>query len=243
MKTVLITGGARGIGRAAAIKFAKEGFNVAINYNKSERAAHELSEELCSFGISAESFHADVSDINQVDKMCRLIESHLGTIDILVNNAGISEQKLFTDITYQDWARMINVNLTGVFNCCSKAVPMMLSKQSGSIVNVSSIWGVSGGACEVHYSAAKAGVIGFTKALAKELALSGIRVNCVAPGAVQTDMCKEISKDNMQAFIDETPMGRMGTPDEIAEGIFFLASDKAGFITGHVLNVNGGYLV
>ena len=243
MKTALITGAARGIGRAAAIKFAKEGFNVAINYNKSDKAAHELADELCGLGSSAESFHADVSDIEQVDKMCRLIESHFGTIDILVNNAGISQQKLFTDITYDEWIRMINVNLTGLFNCCSKAVPIMLSRQSGAIVNVSSIWGVSGGACEVHYSAAKAGVIGFTKALAKELALSGIRVNCVAPGAVQTDMCKEISEDNMQTFLEETPMGRMGTPDEIADGIFFLASDKARFITGHVLNINGGYLV
>lgn len=243
METVLITGASKGIGKATAIRFAREGYAVAINYNNSKEQALSLEQSLIKDGMTAKAFKADVGNTSEVKQMFDDVKNYFGAPKILINNAGISQQKLFCDITDDDWNKMINVNLTGVFNCCKQAVPSMISNHAGKIINVSSIWGVTGGSCEVHYSAAKAGVIGLTKALAKELAPSGITVNCVAPGAIETDMNNEISQEGMEMFAEETPLGRIGRPEEIAECILFMASEKANFVTGHVFNINGGYFI
>lgn len=243
MNTVLITGASRGIGKATAIRFAKAGYAVAINYCSSREKATELEQSLIKQGFIAKAFKADVGNSEEVKKMFDDVRGYFGAPKILVNNAGISEQKLFCDITEQDWNRMINVNLTGMFNCCKQAIPDMISNHCGKIINVSSIWGVTGGSCEVHYSAAKAGVIGLTKALAKELAPSGITVNCVAPGAIETEMNQKITAESIELFAAETPLGRIGKPEEVADCIFFMASESANFVTGHVFNVNGGYFI
>lgn len=237
-KVVLVTGGSRGIGAAVCRKFAAEGYTVAINYEKSEEKAKALADE-----IGGRAFRADVSDYAEVSKMFSEIEAQLGGVNILVNNAAVSVVGLFQDMTDGEWERLFGVNVKGVFNCAKRAVGNMLGEQAGSIVNLSSMWGVTGGSCEAHYSAAKAAVIGYTKALAKELGPSGIRVNCVAPGTVATEMNAHLSKEDLDALAEETPLGRIGTPEEIAEAVFFLASEKASFITGEVLNVNGGFVI
>ena len=238
MKTVLITGASRGIGRDTARKFYKNGYNVVINYNNSEKAALDLQSELPGSVI----IKADVSNEADVKNMVNMVVEKFGTIDVLVNNAGISSQKLFTDITTEEWKNMMDTNLNSVYYTCKYVVPYMISKKSGSIINVSSMWGVTGASCEVHYSAAKAGVIGFTKALAKELGLSGIRVNAVAPGAIKTDMCN-FDDETLDLIKEETPLGRLGNPSEVADSIYFLASDQAGFITGQVISPNGGMVI
>ncbi len=237
-KVVLVTGGSRGIGAAVCRKFAAEGYTVAINYEKSEEKAKALADE-----IGGRAFRADVSDYAEVSKMFSEIEAQLGGVNVLVNNAAVSVVGLFQDMTDGEWERLFGVNVKGVFNCAKRAVGNMLGEQAGSIVNLSSMWGVTGGSCEAHYSAAKAAVIGYTKALAKELGPSGIRVNCVAPGTVATEMNAHLSKEDLDALAEETPLGRIGTPEEIAEAVFFLASEKASFITGEVLNVNGGFVI
>ncbi|MGN0627000.1 MAG: elongation factor P 5-aminopentanone reductase [Oscillospiraceae bacterium] len=237
-KVVLVTGGSRGIGAAVCRKFAAEGYTVAINYEKSEEKAKALADE-----IGGRAFRADVSDYAEVSKMFSEIEAQLGGVNVLVNNAAVSVVGLFQDMTDGEWERLFGVNVKGVFNCAKRAVGNMLKEQAGSIVNLSSMWGVTGGSCEAHYSAAKAAVIGYTKALAKELGPSGIRVNCVAPGTVATEMNARLSKEDLDALAEETPLGRIGTPEEIAEAVFFLASEKASFITGEVLNVNGGFVI
>lgn len=237
-KVVLVTGGSRGIGAAVCRKFAAEGYTVAINYEKSEEKAKALADE-----IGGRAFRADVSDYAEVSKMFSEIEEQLGGVNVLVNNAAVSVVGLFQDMTDGEWERLFGVNVKGVFNCAKRAVGNMLGEQAGSIVNLSSMWGVTGGSCEAHYSAAKAAVIGYTKALAKELGPSGIRVNCVAPGTVATEMNARLSKEDLDALAEETPLGRIGTPEEIAEAVFFLASEKASFITGEVLNVNGGFVI
>ena len=237
-KVVLVTGGSRGIGAAVCRKFAAEGYTVAINYEKSEEKAKALADE-----IGGRAFRADVSDYAEVSKMFDEIEAQLGGVNVLVNNAAVSVVGLFQDMTDGEWERLFGVNVKGVFNCAKRAVGNMLGEQAGSIVNLSSMWGVTGGSCEAHYSAAKAAVIGYTKALAKELGPSGIRVNCVAPGTVATEMNAHLSKEDLDALAEETPLGRIGTPEEIAEAVFFLASEKASFITGEVLNINGGFVI
>lgn len=237
-KVVLVTGGSRGIGAAVCRKFAAEGYTVAINYEKSEEKAKALADE-----IGGRAFRADVSDYAEVSKMFSEIEAQLGGVNVLVNNAAVSVVGLFQDMTDGEWERLFGVNVKGVFNCAKRAVGNMLGEQAGSIVNLSSMWGVTGGSCEAHYSAAKAAVIGYTKALAKELGPSGIRVNCVAPGTVATEMNAHLSKEDLDALAEETPLGRIGTPEEIAEAVFFLASEKASFITGEVLNINGGFVI
>lgn len=240
-ETVLITGASRGIGAACAKLFAENGYNVAVNYLNSRKNAAELCKEIKAAGGSVSMFKADVSKRAQVHDMVEKIEEEYGMIDVIVNNAGISQIKLFTDITDDDWQKMISVNLTGMYNCISEILPQMISRKSGSIVNISSIWGITGASCEVHYSAAKAGVIGLTKALASEVAPSGIRVNCVAPGAVDTEMNGGFTRDEIRAIEDEIPMGRLGGVFEIAETVLFLASDRASFITGQVISPNGGF--
>lgn len=242
-RTVLITGASRGIGRAAAVIFAKNGFNVAVNYCRSEDRAKALAEELKAYGVNAAAYRADVSDKSAVTEMFRRAEAELGKISVLVNNAGIAEQALFSDITEEMWDRMFDVNVKGAYNCTQAALPSMIHEKYGRIVNVSSMWGISGASCEVHYSASKAAIIGFTKALAKEVGLSGITVNCIAPGVIETDMNAALSEEAMNVLKEDTPLNRIGDPEDAAEAIFFLASDKAGFITGQVLSVDGGFIV
>ena len=242
-RTVLITGASRGIGAATARAFAAEGYSVAINYLKSGDSAEALKAEISERGGYAEIFRADVADAASVNDMIRAVINKFGKIDVLVNNAGIAEQRLFTDITSVAWDRMISVNLTGVFNCIKAVLPGMISRKSGKIVNVSSIWGITGASCEVHYSAAKAAVIGLTKALAKEVGPSNIQVNCVAPGVIDTEMNASLTEADRMAITEETPLGRIGTAEEVASAILYLASPKAGFITGQVLSPNGGVVI
>lgn len=241
-KVVLVTGGAKGIGAAICRAFAHKGYKVAINYNTSQKAAEELKQELSSYA-AAEIFKADVSDSVQVKKMFRDIECAFGGVDVLVNNAGIAQQALFTDITDEMWQRMLGVNLTGAFNCSREVLGFMIRQKKGVIINIASMWGETGASMEVHYSAAKAGLIGMTKALAKEVGLSGITVNAVSPGVVLTDMISQFSDSDKQSLIDETPLNRLGTPENIADAVCFLASDEASFITGQVLSVNGGFVI
>ncbi|MGI6248015.1 MAG: elongation factor P 5-aminopentanone reductase [Acutalibacteraceae bacterium] len=240
-KTVLITGAAGGIGSETARTFAAAGYNVALNYHTSRQAAEELEKQLVAAGCDAVSVKADVADENQVDRMFQLCEEHFGGVDILINNAGTAQQKLFTDITKSDYDRIFDTNVRGCFNCCRAALPFMIRNKSGKIINVSSIWGVSGASCEVHYSAAKAAVIGLTKALAKEVGPSGIQVNCVAPGVIRTPMNAQFDEQTLKQLADETSLGRLGTPSDVAELILFLASEKANYITGQVIGSDGGF--
>ena len=242
-KTVVITGASRGIGSECARLFARKGYNVVINYNISEEKAVALCEELTSQGFSAAAVKADVADSAQAKALIDKAVELFGGIDVLINNAGIGEQRLITDVTDEIWARMIGVNLNGVFYCTRQALPHMINKKSGRIINISSIWGICGASCEVHYSAAKAGVIGFTKALAKEVGPSGITVNCVAPGVIETEMNKALSKADLNALCEETPIGRLGTAEDIANTVLFLAEDSGGFITGQVISPNGGFVI
>ena len=243
MKTALVTGGAKGIGAAAVKKLCENGFSVAINYLSSEEKAFALSSALISAGFDVFTVKADVSDAGQVDDMISAVLSRNGRLDVLVNNAGIAKQQLFDTVTDADWQKMLGCDLTGVFNCCRACLPHMLQAKKGRIINVSSMWGQVGASCEVSYSAAKAGVIGLTKALAKEVGLSGVTVNCVAPGAIETDMMAQFSDDDIRTLCEEIPLGRLGKPEEAAELIAFLASDKASYITGQVIGVNGGMVV
>lgn len=242
-KTVLITGASRGIGHASALAFAKAGYHVAINYLHSKQQAQELVKELLSTGVKASAFRADVSDQTQVEKMMRDVYAKFQSIDVLINNAGIAQQKLFTDITTAEWQRMFAVNVDGIFYVCQNVLPHMIARHSGKIINISSIWGMVGSSCEVHYSASKAAVIGLTKALAKELGPSNIQVNCVAPGIIDTDMNANLDSDALSQLAEETPIGRLGKPEEIAGLLLYLASDKASFITGQVISPNGGFVI
>ncbi len=243
MKTVLITGSSRGIGKATAVTFAQNGYSVAVNYNKSSETAEKLCSELEQIGVKAKTFQCDVADKSAVNEMVKQIEAELGQITVLVNNAGIAEQALFSDITEEMWDRMFDINIKGAYNCTQAVLPHMIHNKHGRIVNVSSMWGISGASCEVHYSASKAALIGFTKALAKEVGLSGITVNCVAPGVIATEMNGHLSDDIIEELKNETPLNRIGTPEDVAEAIYFLASDKASFITGQTLSVDGGFIV
>ena len=243
MKTVLITGGSRGIGAAAARLFAKNGYRVAINYCANEQAAQALVDELSSAGCDVFAVCADVSDEVQVAAMMQHVLARFGKVDVLIHNAGIAHQGLLTDTDTDTWHRLIGVHLDGAYYCCKAVIPTMVRRQNGVILTVSSMWGVTGASCEVAYSAAKAGLIGFSKALAKELGPSGIRVNCVAPGVIDTDMCASFDDETRRVLCEETPLGRMGTAEDVAESLLFLASEKASFITGQILGVNGGFLI
>ncbi len=244
LKTAIVTGASRGIGTAISVALAKSGYNVIITYKESRERAEALAKVIISgYGVSCDAVRCDVSNTEDVKNVVSLAVNQYSSIDVVVNNAGISQQKLFTDITDEDWNTMISTNLTGVFNMCREASRYMINQKSGSIVNISSMWGQVGASCEVHYSAAKAGVIGLTKALAKELAPSNIRVNCICPGVISTDMMKDFSEDDIAALCEETPMGRLGSPKEIADAVSFMCSDRATFITGQVLGVNGGFII
>lgn len=243
--TVLVTGGAGGIGSAICRVFAQNGFDVIINYHNGKQRAELLCEEIKNeYGTNARAVYCDVSDASSVREMFDEIDSSNEKVDVLINNAGVAQQKLFTDITDSEWKNMRGVNLDGTFYCCREALKRyMLPVHRGAILNISSMWGQTGASCEVHYSAAKAGVIGLTKALAKEVGLSGVRVNCIAPGVVMTDMMKGFDEQTLNELKEETPLNRLGTPEDIAEAALFLCGDKAGFISGQILGVNGGFVI
>ena len=243
--TVLVTGGAGGIGSAICRVFAQNGFDVIINYHNGKQRAELLCEEIKNeYGTNARAVYCDVSDASSVREMFDEIDSSNEKVDVLINNAGVAQQKLFTDITDSEWKNMRGVNLDGTFYCCREALKRyMLPVHRGAILNISSMWGQTGASCEVHYSAAKAGVIGLTKALAKEVGLSGVRVNCIAPGVVMTDMMKGFDEQTLNELKEETPLNRLGTPEDIAEAALFLCGDKADFITGQILGVNGGFVI
>jgi 3-oxoacyl-[acyl-carrier protein] reductase len=245
MKTVIVTGGSRGIGKAIVYAFANAGYNVILNYNQSEQSAKNIVEDLKECKGVVEMFKADVSRREEVDAMIEYVTSEFGGIDVLVNNAGISHVGLFDEITEEEFRRVMDVNLMGVFNVTQAALKScMLGKKDGAIINISSIWGISGASCEVAYSASKAGVIGLTKGLAKELAPSNITVNAIAPGAIATDMIyKEYSEEEINNIEKEIPMGRLGTPIEIANLALYLASDNARYITGQIISPNGGMVI
>lgn len=239
MKTVLITGASRGIGKSIALEFDKKGYNVVINYNSSKDEALKLCAEL----QSAIAIKADVSKADEVNAMVNKALEEFSHIDVLVNNAGIAKQQLLSDVTEEEFDRMYQVNLKGMFLTCKAVLPQMIKRQSGKIINLSSIWGMVGASCEVPYSAMKAGVIGFTKALAKEVGLSNINVNCVAPGVILTDMNANLSDETLNGLKEESALEKLGTPLDIAKAVCFLASEDADFITGQVLSPNGGFVI
>lgn len=242
-KTVIVTGASKGIGAATAILFAEHHYNVVINYNESFQSASLLARSLSSRGLSAVPMKASVANRLEVELMIKETVYKFGGVDVLVNNAGIACQGLITDIDEYDTDRIFDIDLKGVYNCCRAVTPVMVNQKSGKIINISSMWGQVGASCEVAYSAAKAGVIGLTKALAKELAPSGITVNAIAPGLIETNMNSNISIEDLNAFVEEIPLGRMGGADEIANAVYFLAGEHADYITGQVLGVNGGYVI
>ena len=238
MKNVLVTGGSRGIGRAIVKAFSEKGYNVAFTYRSSHEEALTLSKETGAFPINADSASADA-----VLSAVKSAEKNLGKIDILINNAAVSSTNLFTDITLEDWNRELNVNLTSAFLYTKATVPGMISRKWGRIINISSMWGVVGASCEVCYSTAKAALIGMTKALAKELGPSGITVNAIAPGLIDTDMNNHLTEEEKNDLIDMTPMSRIGKTCDVAAAVLFLAGDDASFITGDVLNLSGGFVI
>lgn len=242
---ILITGGSRGIGAAAVQAFAKNGDDVAFVWHSSSEAAEKVlrSAAACAPHGRFLALRADVSDSAQITEAVREAEETLGGIDVLVCNAGIAQQKLFTDLTDEDWRRVMGVDLDGAFYTCRAVLPGMIHRKYGRILLVSSMWGQTGASCEVHYSAAKAGVIGLCKGLAKEEAPSGITVNCIAPGVIDTDMMSVFSKEDRDALAEETPVGRLGNAEEIARTLVFLASPDAGYITGQVIGQNGGLVI
>lgn len=235
---VLISGGTRGIGRACVERFAKEGHQVVFLYRNRADIAKELEHTTGAVGIQA-----DISQSESVKDAVSSALSILGGIDVLINNAGISQIKLFTDLSDADWHTMMNTNLSGAFYLSREAAKSMISTKSGRIINIGSMWGKTGASCEVHYSAAKAGLRGMTMALAKELGLSGITVNCIEPGVIATEMNAELDQETLSSLCEETPMGRLGKPEEIAALAVFLASDEASFITGQCIGIDGGFAI
>lgn len=241
MKTILVTGGSRGIGRAIIEEFAKEGYNVFFTYNNSEEKATELKKILTEKGFNVENFKADIENEDEVKKMIEACIKKYGKIDILVNNAGIAYYGLIQSMELNEWNKVINTNLTSVFLTCKEVIPHMLKEAEGLIINISSMWGKTGSSCEVAYSASKAGVDGLTKALAKELGPSNIRVNSIAPGLIDTDMNKILDNETLENFKQETPLGKIGNAIDIAKCVKWLAEDE--FTTGQVIEINGGYII
>lgn len=244
MPSVLITGASRGIGAACALAFARQGWRVGVNYLHSREQALALCRQIQEEGGSALPLPGDVSDSADAARMVEAALAGLGGLDALVLNAGIAlPQMLLTDVTDSQWRSLFAADVDGVFYPCRAALPHFVRQKAGSIVTVSSMWGQVGGSCEVAYSAAKGAVIAFTRALAKEVGPSGIRVNCVCPGVIQTDMNRHLSPADLDALREETPLEQLGTPEQVAQAILFLASPQAGFITGQVLGVNGGMVI
>ena len=242
-KAAFITGGSRGIGRAIAVRLAAEGYAVGIDYLNSQEQAEALVKELRLQGADALAVQGDVADREAITAAIHLVEASLGPIEALVNNAGIAEQSQFQDISDAFWHRIFAVNVDGAFYTIQAVLPHMIQAKSGSIINISSIWGQRGASCEAAYSATKAAVIGLTRSLAMELAPSGIRVNCIAPGVIFTDMVKVLGDETLAMLAEQTPMGRLGTPEDIAKLAAFLAGESASFVTGQVITADGGFIV
>jgi 3-oxoacyl-[acyl-carrier protein] reductase len=242
-KTILITGASRENGIGAAIARAAVGlYNVAFCYNKSKERALALEAELKKSG-AAIAIQADLTKSREAQELAEKTVARFGRVDVLVNCAGVAQQKLFCDITDDDWQSIIDSNLSSAFYCTRAVLPQMISAKSGKIINIASMWGQIGASMEVHYSAAKAGLIGLTKALAKEVAPSGITVNCVSPGAIMTDMLGGFDEQTLEQIKDETPLGKIGEPKDVAAAVMFLASEQTDFITGQVISVNGGLVI
>lgn len=241
MKNALVTGASGGIGRAVALELARRGWGVALQYRRNQQAAQKLEEEILKLGGNAKIYRADLTEEAQVEALFSAAEKDFGFLEGLVNNAGSAWKGLFTDMTLQDWQGVMDADLTSVFLCCRRALPAMIRQKRGSIVNVSSMWGQVGASCEAAYSAAKAGVIGLTKALAKEEGPSGVRVNCLAPGVIDTPMNGDLSPEDLDALREETPLERIGTPEETGKAAAFLLEQE--FLTGQVLGLNGGLVI
>jgi 3-oxoacyl-[acyl-carrier protein] reductase len=239
-KTVLVTGGSRGIGAAIALSFAEKGANVALNYAGSVQGAEETADKVRKFGAECKIYQADVSDLNQVEEMIKKAEEDFGGIDILVNNAGVTRDTLFMRMKEEDWDKVIDTNLKGVFNCSKSVIRGMIKKRSGKIINITSVVALSGNIGQTNYSASKAGVIGFTKSLAQELGSRNIQINAVAPGYIETSMTESIPQNIKDELIKKIPSGRIGSPGDVANTVIFLASENAYYITGQVISVNGG---
>ena len=238
-KTIIVTGGSRGIGAAIVSLLAKENYNIVLNYNKSEEIAKKMQEEFTKIGKTVEIFKADVSKREEVKKLVDFTIKKFGKIDVLINNAGISQTKLFTDITDEDWNNMLNINLNSVFYASQEVAKHMIHEKEGCIINISSIWGMIGASCEVHYSVAKAGVDAITKSLAKELGPSNIRVNSIAPGIIDTDMNKYLSEKELEQIKEEIPLGKIGETYAIAKCAKWLIEDN--YTTGQIIAINGGW--
>lgn len=239
MKTVVVTGGSRGIGKAIVEKFAENGWNVILNYNKSIEAAKKIEKEFKNVKI----FKADVTNRKEVQAMFDYANTNFGNIDVLVNNAGIGCTGLLQDLSFEEWQDVFNVNVNGVFHCTQEILPQILRNHTGKIINISSVWGMVGSSCEVAYSASKAAIIGFSKALAKEVGPSGITVNVVAPGIIMTDMVSQYTIEEFDAIREQIPLGEIGSTQDIANSVYFLASEAANYITGQVLSPNGGWII
>lgn len=240
-KVVLVTGGSRGIGAEIVKILAKENYSIVSNYNHSEKQAIQIQQELQKQEKTIKIFKADVSKREEVKKLIQFTIKTFGTIDVLINNVGIAQEKLFTDITDDDWNTMLNTNLNSVFYCTQEVLPEMLRKKEGCIINISSIWGITGSSCEVAYSTAKAGINGMTKALAKELGPSNIRVNAIAPGIIDTSMNDYLTKEEKQAIEQEIPLEKIGKPIDIARCVKWLIEDE--YTTGQIISVNGGWYI
>ena len=241
MKTVIVTGGARGIGAEIVKELAKERYNVVLNYNNSEKEAKQIQKELEERNIKIEIFKADVSKREEVKELIKFSLDKFNHIDVLINNAGIDQVKPFMDITDEDWNKMLQVNLNSVFYCTQEVLENMIHNKNGCIINISSIWGITGASCEVHYSVSKAGIDGLTKSLAKELGPSNIRVNSIAPGAIMTDMNKDYTEEEIQEINYQIPLGRFGVTIDIAKCVKWLIEDN--YTTGQVISPNGGWVI
>ncbi len=242
-KIALISGASGGIGSACARALGQRGDCVAVHYHRNKDAAEAVVSSLIKAGGYAKAYGADLTVAEEIKAMHHAIRSDLGEVDILVNNAGISEFALFQNISEEMWDTMTDTNMKSAYMLSRELLPSMITRKSGCIVNIASMWGQVGASCEVHYSAAKGGLIAMTKALAKEVGPSGIRVNCVAPGAIKTAMLNNLTKSDLDAIRDETPLGRLGEPEDVASAVLFLTDSSSSFITGQVLGVNGGRVI
>lgn len=242
-KVALVTGGSGGIGKAIIMKLYSKGYNVAFTYNSNQDSAFDIISELNSQSHPVLALQCDISDTKQITDMIDKVITQFGRIDVLVNNSGIAWQGLFTDMTSSEINRILDVNVKGTLNVTYNIIPYMVKKHCGKIINISSMWGQVGASCEVVYSVSKSAVIGFTKALAKELGPSGINVNCICPGVIRTHMLDCYDENTLGELAEETPLGRLGTPEDIAESVYFLSCESSDFITGQIIGVNGGFII